>query len=130
MVDCTQDLWVVMYAPSSISYPAAFCSYSGTGAADSRYLSGDGDTWMQYSTNISWLFKIYMTNGTYTYRVYRNNTAIANNVSGTSYTDSSLANGTYNYTVTTNYYGGESDASNTATVVINDSQIYNVSVSA
>ena len=134
-VDYTQDLWVVMYAPSSINYPAVYCSYSGSGVADAHYISYSGDTWTQHAhngsnTNISWLMKTYMTDGTYTYRVYRNNTAVATNVSGTTYTDSNLANGTYNYYVTTNYYGGESDASNTVSVVIDGSQTYNITVSA
>jgi len=133
-VDYTQDLWVVMYAPSNINYPATFCSYSGTGVADARYLSYSGDSWTQHtnngSSNISWLMKTYMTDGTYTYRVYRNNSAIATNVSGTTYTDSNLANGTYTYYVTTNYYCGESDASNSVSVVIDGSQTYTITVSA
>jgi len=135
-VDYTQDLWVVMYAPSSINYPATFCSYSGSGVADARYISYSGDSWAQHtntntgSPNISWLMKTYMTDGTYTYRVYRNNSAVATNVSGTTYTDNNLASGTYNYYVTTNYYGGESDASNTVSVVIDGTQTYNITVSA
>ena len=133
-VDYTQDLWVVMYAPSSITYPAVFCSYSSTGVADARYISYSGDSWAQHTNNgnpnISWLMKTYMTDGTYTYRVYRNNSAVATNVSSTTYTDSNLTNGTYSYYVTTNYYGGESDASNTVNVVVDGTQTYNITVSA
>ena len=133
-VDYSQDLWVVMYAPSNITYPATYCSYSGSGTADSRYLSDTGDAWTQNthngSSNISWLIKTHLTDGTYTYRVYRNNTAVATNVSGTTYTDSNLAIGTYSYYVTTNYYGGESDASNTVNVVIDGIQTFDVTVSA
>ena len=133
VVDYSQDLWIVMQAPSSIDYPAAYCSYSGTDVANACYISPDGTSWSQYSTTsstTSWLMKTYMTDGTYTYRVYRNGTAIATNVSGTTYTDPGLANGTYNYYVTTNYYGGESDHSNTCSVVVDGSSIYTISVSA
>ena len=130
VLDYSKDLWVVMKAPSSINSPAAYCSYSGTGATDARYLSSNGDSWQEVNSNISWLFKTYLTDGTRTYRVYRNNTAIATSVSSTSYTDSNLSNGTYNYYVTTNYYGGESDASNSVSVVVDGSQTYTITVSA
>ena len=130
IIDYSQDLWVVLYAPSSIDFPATYCSYNGSGAADACYLSPNGGSWSQYQNARSWLIKTYITDGTYTYRVYRNNTAIATNVSGTTYTDASLANGTYNYYVSTNYYGGESDHSNTVSVVINGSSVYSISVSA
>ena len=134
-VDYTQDLWVVMYAPSNITYPATFCSYSGSGVADAHYISDSGDNWSQHTnngnSNISWLMKTHMTDGTYTYCVYRDNNAVATNVSGTSYTDSNLDDGTYSYYVTTNYYGGESDASNTITVVIDGTPTtYTIAVSA
>ena len=127
-VDYTKDLWVVMYAPNSISYPAAFCSYTGSGANEAAYISKTGDRWTKHGdNNISWLIRTFMTDGTYTYRVYRNNSIIAASVNGTSYTDSNLQSGTYNYHITTNYYGGESDASNTASIFI---QNYNITVSA
>lgn len=127
-VDYTKDLWIVMYAPSSISYPATYCSYSGSGMTDAAYISKNGDQWTKYGNNdVSWLIKTYMTDGTYTYRVYRNNNIIATTINGTTYIDSNLQGGTYDYHITTNYYGGESDASNTASVHI---QSYNISVSA
>ena len=130
VVDYSQDLWVVMYASSSIAYPATYCTYSSSGVADACYLSYNGTSWTQYNNTSSWLMKTFMTDGTYTYRVYRNGTAIATNVSGTTYTDSSLANGTYNYYVTTNYYGGESDHSNTINVTVGGSSVYTIAVSA
>ena len=135
IIDYSQDLWVVVHAPSSINFPATCCSYSGTGVDDARYISYNGSNWSRFSynntdPNRSWLIKTYLTDGTYTYRVYCNGTAIATNVNGTTYTDSGLANGTYNYYVTTNYYGGESDHSNTISVVVDGSTVYTIAVSA
>ncbi len=52
------------------------------------------------------------------YSVYRNNVAVANNVTGTSYTDSNLNPATYSYTVRTNYSGVQSPNSNTATATV------------
>ena len=130
IVDYSQDLWVMMQAPSSMDFPACYCSYTGTGVADASYISYNGTAWTQYNNSRSWLMKTYMTDGTYTYRVYRNGTAIATNVNGTTYNDPGLANGTYNYYVTTNYYGGESDPSNTASIVVDGSSVYTIAVSA
>ena len=130
IIDYSQDLWVVLQAPSSLDYPATYCSYSGTGVADACYISYNGTSWSQYHNARSWLIKTTITDGTFTYRVYRNNTAIATNVSSTTYTDASLANGTYNYYVTTNYYGGESDPSNTVSITVDGSAVYNINISA
>lgn len=128
-VDYTKDLWVVMFAPSSISYPAAFCSYTNSGVTDATYISTSGDDWTKYGDNdVSWLIKTYLTDGTYTYRVYRNDNMLASSVNGTTYTDSILQSGTYNYYITTNYYGGESDASNS--IHIEYIQNFNITVSA
>lgn len=52
------------------------------------------------------------------YKVYRNNTAIAQNVTTTTYTDNNLNPGTYNYQVATVYNGVESPKSNTATITV------------
>ncbi|MBO4574363.1 MAG: T9SS type A sorting domain-containing protein [Bacteroidales bacterium] len=52
------------------------------------------------------------------YTVYRNNVAVANAVTGTMWTDTNLAPGTYNYQVATNYNNVMSPMSNTATVTI------------
>ena len=130
-LDYTKDLWVVMYAPASISYPACFCSYSGSGVEDAAYYSSSGSGWYNYGNNTkSWLMKTYITDGTYTYNIYRNGSSIASNVSNTYYNDNGLANGSYTYYVKTNYYGGESDASNSVTVNIGSTTNYTISASA
>ena len=52
------------------------------------------------------------------YKVYRNNVMIAENLTTTTYTDSNLNPGTYNYQVSTMYQGVESPRSNTASASI------------
>ncbi|MCR4847727.1 MAG: C10 family peptidase [Bacteroidales bacterium] len=122
-IDYTQDLWVVFYADASITHPASFCEFSGSGVVDaSLYSSAAGGTiWKEYLYNgntTSWLMKTYITDGTYTYNLYRNGTVVANNLTGNTYTDANLPDGFYDYHVTTNYFGGASDPSNTVHVMV------------
>ena len=122
-IDYTKDLWVVCYTDSSITAPAAFCYYSGSGVVDAAlYSTADGGTiWKEYLYNgntTSWLMKTYITDGTYTYNLYRDGAVIANNLNSSSYTDVNVLDGFYDYYVTTNYFGGESDPSNTVHVQV------------
>lgn len=124
-IDYTKDLWVVFYADSGISHPATFCTYSGSGVVDAAlYSTASGGTiWKEFvnnGTTCSWLIKTYLTDGTYTYNLYRNGDAVATDLSGATYTDTNLPDGIYDYHVTTNYFGGESDPSNTAHVQVGD----------
>ena len=130
VVDYTQDLWVVLYTSSSIQYPASYCSYSGNGVENAAYISTSGQSWMLYGDNeYSWLMKTYLTDGTYTYNLYRNGDVVAANLGSSTYTDSNLPDGFYDYHVTTNYFGGESDPSNTVNVMVGN-PTYTVNVSA
>lgn len=122
-IDYTKDLWVVCYADSSITAPAAFCHYSGSGVVDAAlYSTASGGTiWKEFVHNgntCSWLMKTYITDGTYTYNLYRDGTALANNLTGSTYTNANVPDGFYDYHVTTNYFGGESDPSNTVHVQV------------
>ena len=118
-LDYTSDLWVVMYAPQSIAYPAGYCSYSGSGAEDAAYYSSSGSGWYSMGDNTSWVMKTYISDGTFTYNLYDGTNPVASNIEGTSYTVSNIANNAvHQYTVKTNYYGGESDASNMAGLAI------------
>ena len=112
-LDYTSDLWVVMYAPISIAYPAVYCSYSGSGVENASYYSSSGSGWSSTGNNISWLMKTYISDGTFTYNLYDGTNPVASNIEGTSYAVSNIAdNAAHQYTVKTNYYGGESAASN------------------
>ena len=112
-LDYTSDLWVVMYAPQSIAYPAGYCSYSGSGVENATYYSNTGNIWLSRGGNTSWLMKTYISDGTFTYNLYDGTNLVASNIEGTSHTISNIAdNAVHQYTVKTNYYGGESAASN------------------
>jgi hypothetical protein len=63
-------------------------------------------------SNAAWLIKAYVTDGTYTYNLYRNGEAIETGLTSTSYTDTNRNNTASFYTIKTNYYGGETAASN------------------
>ena len=108
-IDCSQDLWVVLY--SSIDKPATVCVYTSPDKENAALLSNTGVRWTPL-TNRSCLMKTCLTDGTYTYNLYRDGTIVANNLNVSNYTDANLPDGFYDYHVTTNYFGGESDPSN------------------
>ena len=114
-IDYTQDLWVVLY--SSINKPAPVCVYTMPDKQNAALFSNTGVRWTPIA-NRSCMMKTYITDGTYTYNLYRDGEAMANNLTGNSYTDINLSDGFYDYHVTTNYFGGESDPSNTVHVQV------------
>ncbi|MBR6492205.1 MAG: C10 family peptidase, partial [Bacteroidales bacterium] len=124
----TLPLMVYIKAPSS-TYQIALCAYADSD--ESCYYSNNGTNWNIFNGGgYSWLIKVFVKSGDYTYNIYRNSVKIASSISTTTYTDSGLSSGTYNYYATTNFYGGESGASNTATVAIGGGGTHTVTVSA
>ena len=113
VIDYTKDLWIVFY--SETNHPASYCSYSSSGVEDASLYSQTGQQW-EFMTDRSWLIKTYITDGTYTYRLYRDDDAVATNISGSPYTNNNVPVGFFNYHLTTNYFCGESDPSNTIRV--------------
>lgn len=130
-LDYESDLWVVMYAGSDIAFPAAYCIFDGDNT-DACYISKGINSWSTVSNvgNYSWMMETSVTDGTYTYNIYRNETLIADHTDATSYVDGNLSVGYYQYFVTTNYYGGESDASNRVDVIFGDISIFSISLGA
>ena len=126
-IDDAQDLWVFIYDPEYRSYPATYCSYEGS---DGNYYSTSPTSWVSTWDNAAFNIRTFVTDGTYTYNVYRNGSSIATNVTNTSYSDNALATGVYNYYVKTNYYGGETNASNQVTVQIGNSSSSQISTFA
>ena len=125
-IDASQDLWVFMYDPENRDYP---CTASYATNSEGDYLSISPTGQMQHYSNYVWLIKTFVSDGTYTYDLYRNGSSISTNLSTTTYNDNGLAYGTYNYYVKTHYYGGVTDASNTATVTIG-ATMYTISATA
>ena len=123
-------LLVYIKAPSA-TYQIVLCEYADSD--EGGYYSDNGTSWSTLNgdgSTYSWLIKLFVKSGDYTYNIYRNSVKIASSISATAYTDSGLSSGTYNYYATTNFYGGESGASNTATVVIGGGGTHTVTVSA
>lgn len=57
----------------------------------------------------------------YTYNIYRDDVRIASGVEYPSFVDHNVPNGSHTYYITTNYYGGESEPSNTVQVDVGTS---------
>ena len=119
-IDASKDLWVFMYDPINRPYPASRTTsdtnIEGSYLAVEAY--GGPMSFVQQNNGLAFNIRTYVSDGNYTYNLYRNGSSIANNLTATTYTDNNLADGTYNYTVKTNYYAGLTGASNTATVTI------------
>lgn len=125
LIDTSQDLWVFLFDPEYKYYPASFSIFSGH--TEGCYYS-DADpmsTDLEKYTGSAWLIRTYLTEGTYTYNLYDGKTKVngAVPITGTSYNINSLANGAHQYTVKTNYYGGESEASNMVGITLGAAEI-------
>ena len=114
-IDCSKDLWIVFYNnDANILYPAVCGDYTNEDVIEAKYLSTSLENLPNNvaDDDISWLFRTYLTDGTYTYNLYQDGVKIAENLSNTTYNATLNNNAANLFTVTTNYYGGESAASN------------------
>ena len=130
--DYTKELWVILYFPgtdnNSGNSPAPCGLYDDIPFEDEtnperfnpRLIGESLTKWNYIGGNYSWLIRTYITDGTYTYNIYDGETKLNSEaVSGSSYTHENPTNNTiHHYTVKTNYYGGESEASNTASLAL------------
>ena len=128
----TDDLWVVMKQENTgQTYPVPSIDLSPHNT--NAFYSGSSPTNLHdthSSYNCAWLIKTCLTDGSYTYNIFRNGSSIANNVSNVTYSDNNLSSGLYNYHVTTNYYGGQTGASNQVSVQVGNLNNYNITISA
>jgi len=125
-IDASKDLWVFIYDSEGREHPASYCTYSGN---EGCYYGTSPILSINTYVGIAFNIRTYVSDGIYTYNIYRNGTCLDSNVGSTSYNDNGLAPGTYNYTVKTNYYGGETAASNVATALIGSGTSYTISAS-
>ena len=116
LIDESQDLWVFMYDPEYKGYPASFCSFSDHTEGCYFASSNPLNTYLNTYQGVAWLINTCLTDGTYTYNLYDGPTKVngAVPITGTTYSVNNLADGVHQFTVKTNYYGGESEASNMA----------------
>ena len=121
IISGTNDLWVVMKQENTgQDFPTP--SFDLSSHNINAFYSGNSPTSLYDANsnyNCAWFINTYLTDGTYTYNIYRNGSSIANHVSNTSYNDNNLPDGIYTYYVKTNYYAGETAASNSVTAEFN-----------
>lgn len=121
IVDSSQDLWIFI---SNTDFKVhTIYNNNVTGNQNGCYYSNlDPTVACGHDTgnNIVWMICAYLTDGSYTYNLYDGITRLNSDaVADTSYTHTSpTANTIHQYTVKTNYYGGESPSSNIAGVSI------------
>jgi len=109
LFDASKDLWIFIYDPEGRGYPAAYSYYSGD---NGNFYSLDPTSWIYTTSGAAFLIRTYLTDGTYTYNLYQDGNAIAQNISQTSYNATLNNNAANLFTVKTNYYDGETAASN------------------
>ena len=100
----------------------AFCSgwYSGT-----KFYIDDNHP----DYNCAWFINTYLTDGTYTYNLYDGTNAVASNLTDTSYSIANITGNTlHQYTVRTNYYAGETNASNKASIALGTHSLTNLNL--
>lgn len=100
VLDYSNDLWVMLYAPASISYPAAFCGYAGDGMPYASYIRKDGQSWYSYyEENRSWMFRVILRDPAFTYSVAKNEVIIAENLTEPSFIDRNISAGETEYNI-------------------------------
>ena len=105
-LDYTHDLWVVFCAPSDISYPAAYSSYTGSGKENASFISTTLSSFTSCANReISWMMSVKLKENNYTYKVLRNGALVASGLTGRSFTDTGLTSGTYDYQVWSAFNG-------------------------
>ena len=111
------DLWVVMKQENTgQTYPTPSFNLTAHNI-NAFYVGSSSPTNLNdanSSYNCAWLIKAYLTDGTYTYNLYQDGVKIAGDLNETTYNATLNDNATNVFTLTTNYYGGETTASNTA----------------
>ena len=136
-IDGQDDIWVIMNDPTNGTngrYSAAKFSYTSNdnhGNYWGRWTLGGTTTGYVQNTNLAFLIKAYVTDGTYTYNLYDGTSQVASNINTTSYTVSNVANNAaHRYTVKTNYYGGETDASNMVGFALGNASLASLTLDA
>ena len=118
VIDGEEDLWVIMNDPNNGNdgrFSATSSANPGSnnhGGYWGRWTSSNGDKGYVLDESKAFLIRTYVTDGTYTYNLYRNDELIASNQSNTTYSTQLNNNDANYFSVKTNYYGGETEASN------------------
>lgn len=98
--DFSSGLWVILNAPISVPYPAAYSFYDGEGVEYASFISYSL-SWFASHVNdsISWLIRVGFTDEAFTYSVSRNGALLASGLTEKSFVDSNISSGSYDYQV-------------------------------
>ncbi len=127
IIDSSQDLWVFIYDDEARSYAAV---HSGEYSGDGNYYYYTDPTLGVWSLNRAFLIRTYLSDGTYTYNLYRDGAVVAEGLTETSYNANLNDNAANLFTVKTNYYGGETAASNTIGFAKGTASVTNLKMAA
>lgn len=122
-LDFTHDLWVVLFAPASISHPACYCSYGGAGGENAAFISYSGDSWYTFDDGRSWLMNVVLGAPNITYKVTRNGTVLVNNLVDVEFEDTHLVAGDLSYRIQTNGLGMTSNPSEAYSISLADIRV-------
>ncbi len=138
-IDGQDDIWVIMHDPNNGNgrYSATFSSNPGNnnhgGYLGSYFSFVDGNLIPGYVLNNgrAFLIKTHITDGTYTYNLYDGTSQVASNINATNYTVNNIAGNTaHRYTLKTNYYNGETEASNMAGITLGTASLASLTMTA
>ena len=130
-LDETKDLWVFIYDPEGKEAPFAIGTYSGSNGLYFSYDPYDPTTAMGSNSSYAVLIRTCIADGAFTYNLYDNTTTVAQNLSGTSYTVSNIANNTAHlYTLKTNTANGMTGASNMAGLTLGNASLSSLTMNA
>ena len=131
-LDASKDLWIFVHNPQAIDDLQSYlCTESGSSAYGVYYSADPQSYTFNNASGYAFLLKTYLTDGTYIYNLYDNGVSVANDIDATEYTVSNPADNTaHQFTVTTNYYGGESDASNLAGLTLGTASLSDLQMAA
>ena len=129
-LDASKDLWVFIYDSEGRTFPMGVGEYIEGTDNNGNYLASN-PTSSVYIQDYVMLINTYVTDGTYTYNLYDGSTSVASNISNTTYIVNNITNNTaHRYTLKTNYYGGETNASNMAGLTIGNASLNSLTMAA
>ena len=141
-IDDQNDIWVVLYDPANYydantqtgRYSATFSTNTGNnnhGGYWGKWTTENGEKGYVLDESRAFLIKTYVTDGTYTYNLYDGTSTVAQNLSGTIYTVNNIANNAaHQFTLKTNYYGGETEASNMVGYTLGNASLTSLQMAA
>lgn len=113
-INASKDLWVFIYDPEGKDYPMGIEAY--TESTNGSYIATSSPTSsVSIQSGYAMLIRTCIDDGSFSYNLYDNNSVVAQNISGNSYTLSSITSKTaHQYSLKANFNGGVTTASNMA----------------